>query len=265
MPTPKLKGFPGKILQSRTTRYDPTNGETVMLDWASVGAGLQGYAGQLRRMGVPFEHTLNGVKSTLTETASDAIGIGSEEIVTTQRFDIQYNEVMLDIKESPGWLSLPVGQSVQILKDVERYKEGKSGVASGDWDDGDVWGDIVTAEAYYYIMRAGVEYFPQESWVLRHTFNIPGDAEQGRGSLYPGAIDSGIGEVYTAAQVLSLIPSNFARTREKISSITLPAKSGYLVGWRKQPTGETTAANNRIEVSAQYTFAQWPSILYSAA
>jgi hypothetical protein len=266
MPLPKINGSRGKIRQSQTVRFDPTNGQTISIEWAGAGSNLGGYANTLKNLGVPFEHTQSGVISTLTETASDYVALGTEEVVVTQRFDILYNEQMLDIKESPNWIALDPQQSVQVLKDVERFREGKSGVASGDWDSTDEWGaDAITAEAYYYLMIQGLTHFPVDSWVLRHTFNIPGDTTQGRSGYYAGSIDTGIGAIYTTSQILSTIPTSYARIREKLASITLPAKSGYLVGWRKRPTGETTLGNNRIEVSAEYTFAQWAAIIYSAA
>jgi hypothetical protein len=111
----------------------------------------------------------------------------------------------------------------------------------------------------------GVTTFPVDSWVLRHTYNIPGDTKQGRSGLYPGAIDSGIGDVYATATLLALINTSHVRIREKISSISLPAKAGFIVGWRKKPTSESAAGNNRVEVSAEYAYAQYPAMLYSLA
>jgi hypothetical protein len=261
-----IKGNAGRVKQSTTKKYDPTNGETVSIEWAAPGANLSGYANELKNMRVPFEHTLTGVISRLVETASDEIATGSENVTVTERFDILYNEQQLDIKEHPNWIALDPEQSSQVLKDVNRFHDGKSGARTGNWDDTDVWGAAaLVALDFYSILRAGVIHYPAESWVLRHTYNIPGDVEQGSSSLYPSAIDTGIGLVYTSDDLRNSIPATYARIREKINRITLPEKTGYIVGWRKRPTSETTVANNRIEVGAEYTYAQYPAILFSFA
>jgi hypothetical protein len=267
---PRIVGNAGCILQSRTTRFDPDNGETVTREWAGPGVrdtGVSGYATVLRNMGIAFELTETGVVSTLSEIkASDSVVTGSDDAIVTERFDILYNEQVLDIKESPLWIGLDPEQSVQVLKDVERYQQGKSGDASGDWDDTGVWGgDALTAISYYNIMIQGVTTYPVDSWVLRHTYNIPGDTTQGRSGHYPGAIDSGIGSIYATASLLALISTQHVRIREKISGISLPAKTGYYVGWKKKPTGESAAGNNRVEVTAEYLYAQWPAIINELA
>jgi hypothetical protein len=258
-----IKGYPGRIKQSTTKRYDPTNGEVVQIEWAGAGKTLTGYAGNLKQIGIPFEHTLSGVISRLVETATDEIAVESPEVTVTQRFDIIYNEQMLDIKESPNWVGLTsTTQKGQVLKDVERHFDGKP--IRHDWEDTDP-GIEATLQAYFNLMISGVTHYPTESWVLRHTYNIPGDTTQGRSGLYPASIDQGIGSVYTTGQVQNMIPDTYARVKEKIGNISLPARSGFIVGWRKRPTSETTVANNRIEVGAEYTYAQYPAVIFSLA
>jgi hypothetical protein len=54
--------------------------------------------------------------------------------------------------------------------------------------------------------------------------------------------------------------------QNKINSIAAPpVVDDLLWGWRKLPSTETTAANNRVDISTEYWLAAWSKLLYAAA
>ena len=57
-----------------------------------------------------------------------------------------------------------------------------------------------------------------------------------------------------------------ARLVYKIQNLPSPVTvSGYLWGWRKLPSTETSAAGNRVEITTEYILDQWSTVLYQAA
>ena len=53
------------------------------------------------------------------------------------------------------------------------------------------------------------------------------------------------------------------RMAYKISNLAAPIViSGYLWGWRKLPSTETTAAGNRIDITTEYWLEQWSTFIY---
>lgn len=263
MPTPRIKGTREKIRVSRRLRYDPQNGVVLATEWAGAGINLEGYSNELQQNNTPHELTQNGIRSTILETANDNVSTGGSDSRTDQ-WEVHANENHLDVKEHPRWTSIDIEKRHLILADVNRHADGKPPKKVAGkylWNSDD---EFVQARqlAFYNIMIRGTSHFPVYNWVLRHTTNAPADFGE-------NIADEGVGTVYTTGQLLSEISNNSywivpcpPRLREKIGNITLPAESGYTTGWLKKPSNESSAANNRINISTEYVFLNWPNILY---
>jgi hypothetical protein len=271
---PIIKGAKVPIRQSIRTRFDRSNGLTTTVEWAGAGAhALEGYSDELRRLSKQYEFNQTGVISTLTEV-SDGETLGFEE-TTTDRWEVLANENMFDIKEHPTYGALPIGLKTGILRNLKAHESGK--VAAGDVVISDATAalKLTTAEdsgatelqessafAFYKLMIRGTTHYPAYNWVLRHTTNAPADWTR-------NISDSGVGTVYTPENLNTEISNESLwaypcppRLRTKISNITLPAESGYITGWLKKPSSEASAANNRIDISTEYVFGNYASIIY---
>lgn len=274
--TPIVNGSLAKQFVSKSIKFDPSSGKTVVTQWVGAndvtkgeaGNALIGYAKSLETIGgVSYELKIEGAKSTLTETASDEASTGSE--TTIDRWEVLANENMYDIKELSSWASLPTGADnlqTAVLKDVRRYEDGKKPTYDFlDEDNVTSWTDqeTATAQSFYNLMTRGVTHYPLHNWVLRHTTNVNADYSR-------NVADEGVGTIYTTSQLLSEIGNSSywvypcpARLRTKIGGITEGgAVTGMRWGWLKKPSNESSTANNRIDISTEYVFAQWAILIY---
>lgn len=263
MPTPRIKGTREKIRVGKRLRYDPQNGVTLATEWAGAGINLEGYSNELQQNKVQHELSQNGIRSTILETANDQISTGSDS--RTDNWEVHANEDHRDIKLQPRWAAINETQRHLVLADVNRHANGKP--PKKDNADEYLWQDTdpfvqATLLAFYNAMITGVTHYLVYHWVLRHTTNAPADFTQ-------NIADDGVGTVYTTGSLISEISNSSywinpcpPRLVEKIGNITLPAESGYTTGWLKKPSNESSAANNRINISTEYVFSNWINVLY---
>lgn len=267
---PIVTGSLQKLFVSRTTKYDPTNGKSVITEWVGTndvargpaGDSLIGYALSLENIaGVSYELKQKGAKTTLIETASDTASTGKEG-ATTDRWEVLANENMQDIKEFYTWPTLSDQTQALLLKEVNnKLQKGK--LPPLEWltteatDEGKA-----LATAFFNILVRGVTHFTVYNFVLRHTTNASADAAQ-------NVADDNVGRVYSTASLLTEIsnPSFWTypcppRLREKIGNVSFPFSAGYTNGWLKKPSQESSTANNRIDISTEYVFAQWANVIY---
>jgi hypothetical protein len=261
MPRPIINGTLGKVRKSIRTSFDTSSGLNTTVEWECAGDNLNGYARSLRDLGIKHDHTANGFKSSLIEFA-DGPSSGLQDIAP-DRWEVLYNENQLDMREHPNFAALPEAQRGQVNKDVRRMAEGKQ--PARNWQStGDYSGEqIAIAEAFYEGMIRGTSHYTVYSWVVRHTTNVSQAYTQ-------NVADSGVGSIYTTAQLLSELGNSSywtfpmpARLRTKIGNITSPTFiTGLTWGWLKKPSNESSGANSRIDISTEYVLAQWLDVVY---
>ena len=123
---------------------------------------------------------------------------------------------------------------------------------------GDFYGSPAILRRFYELQVRGSTEYRHGQYVLRHTTNAP--------NRYSANIsDFGVDQIYTPAELISECSDGGAwvyplpsRLAYKISNIAVPTyQANYLWGWLKGASTETTAANNRIEISTEFICEQW--------
>jgi hypothetical protein len=137
----------------------------------------------------------------------------------------------------------------RLLKDVKRHEAGKV-VNSTDSP------YTTGATQLFNLLIRGVTHYPVNKWVIRYTANVSDTY-----LLFTEA-NSGLGTIYTTSEMISAIPSG--RLRSTLGSISAPAGDDQVVwGWLKTAGSEVTAANFRVDVSAEYILGQHSVFLYA--
>jgi hypothetical protein len=261
MPRPIINGSLNPVRQSIKSSFSKSNGLTTVIEWAAPGDNLTGYANVLRQNGIQHDHTFAGGRSILIETASG--GLAGVNDVATDRWELMANENMLDVKEHHNWVNLSDQTKALILRDVNRHLD-KGKAPTREWLETEPTAeDRATATSFYEILVRGSSHFPVYNWVLRHTTSVSAEYTQ-------NVADNGVNTIFTTAQLISEIGNSSywiypapPRFRSKVGGLTFGAVSGLTNGWLKKPSQESTGANNRIDISTEYVFAQWASIIYS--
>lgn len=261
MPRPIATGQAGPIRKASTVRFDPIRGLTIVEPWESYGDNLVGLATQYAEANVAYELKRSPHRSELTATRSS--GSGEFQDVITDTWQLQGNEIMKDIKELQRFLLLELAYPGTIRAVDTKAKQ--------EVPPAPTWTDIASgavseAQVLYNLLIRGVTHYPIGQYVLRHTTSV--------GNAWASNVsDFNVESIYTTALLLSEIGSlGYWRTpcpprlRYKISNIAAPASvSGYLWGWKKQPSTEGSSANNRIEISTEYILEHWPLAIYPVA
>lgn len=119
------------------------------------------------------------------------------------------------------------------------------------------------ADFLYELIAGGQSEYRIANYVLRHTTNVSNQWQS-------NVADFGVNQIYTPAQLLSEISSAAlwilpcpARLQYKISNIpSLPFVENFQWGWLKSPSTETSAANNRVDITTDYALDLWSTIVY---
>lgn len=118
-------------------------------------------------------------------------------------------------------------------------------------------------ERFYSLHQRGSTDYKRGQYVLRHTTNASS-------RWTTNLADVGVDQIYSPAKLLTEVQDGGAwiyplPTRLSYKIAHIPAATpqpNYLWGWLKSSSTETTAANNRIEISTEYTLEQWSTDLY---
>lgn len=121
-----------------------------------------------------------------------------------------------------------------------------------------------TMPRFYSLQQRGSNEYRRSQYVLRHRTNAP--------SRWSANIaDVGIDQNYTTAQLLTEVQDSTlwvvplpARLVYKISNIPIQGpQSNYQWGWLKDGSTETTSANNRVDITTEYTLELWTTDYYA--
>jgi len=257
---PRINGTLQPVRTSLRSNYDPTKGITVTQEFESAGDGLGGLANEFFRNRIQYEHHINPRKSKLLATASGAEA-GFPEL-TLDRWELLANENQKDIKEHPAVIAIANGDPslADVLQAVSDYNENIGGTDPHWFTDDD------TASLLFRLLIHGVTSYALGQYVLRHTTNVS--------NAYDANVaDLGVESVYSTSALISEISdSGFwlfpcpGRLIAKIERIEVQDRNADLNwGWRKLPSTETTAANNRIDITTEYWLAGWSKLVYALA
>lgn len=252
MPTPRINGTLEPVKQPTEYVFDPTRGYQRIDRWESAGNNLWGIAAQMAALGIGYQFTPSAAKSVLIAQASGAEA-GQPE-ATTDTWQIVGNEIQKDLFEHPRAAALDGPTIEKIRTNLENHKSPTTITPPFTGD----------AALVYDLEFRGTTHYAVGQYVLRHTTNVSN-------SYAVNVSDVNVERIYTTAQLITECanPNSWAypipgRLQYKLQNITAPTvRSGYLWGWRKLPSTETTAAGNRIEIVTEYWLEQWSTLIYS--
>lgn len=268
------------MLQRESYAFDPTRGYLHKQDWRGLG--------RQEMIALQNAYALSGIACEII----NELGIWSLVVDdTTQQYTIDSwqlvaNEENLNILEHPTIQQLVGIYGDQLLSVIQYFAsninpenntsflisvlEGTATVAingtnySLNLSDA----DALTVGRFYSLYQRGTTDYRQSQYVLRHTTNAP--------NRYLANIsDVNVNFIYSTAELLTEVTSAALwiyplpfRLQYKINSIPVqsPVTANDIVpyewGWLKSSSTETTAANNRIDISTDYTLALWETLTY---
>lgn len=240
--------------------YDPLRGLVEVEDVESAGDNLSGIAQSAIDAQQPFEFLHQASRARLSITQTTTFG-GTE--VTSDNWQLVGNEITEDIRRHPNIAALPdtgVDSRKAVYDAFHDYESNQEAFVSTITPGS-------TAEKLFNLLKRGTTSYVIGQYVLRHTTNV--------GNGYSANVsDTNVERVYTTAQLVTEISSvslwRFpcpGRLVYKIQNIQpqFTTDSELLWGWRKLPSTETTAANNRVDISTEYVLYGWAKLLYQAA
>lgn len=260
MAKPIITGTLMPIVTGRRTNYDPLRGLVEIEDIETAGDNLSGVAQSAIDAQLPFDFTHQRAKARISVTQTTTFG-GKE--VTSDTWQIVGNEITEDIKRHPTIAALEETGN-DSLKDVydhyDRYTRDPA-TFTNTLTEGS------TAAKLFNLLKRGTNSYLIGQYVLRHTTNV--------GNGYSvNVADENVECVYTTAQLVAEVSDADlwafpcpGRLIYKIQNITpqFATDDELRWGWRKLPSTETTAANNRVDISTEYVLYGWSKLLYSAA
>lgn len=121
----------------------------------------------------------------------------------------------------------------------------------------------------------GITDYRKQQYVLRHSTNCPNRWPVGYEPSWPGNIAlNNVECIYSLAKLLTEVtnpaswilplPPEMAYTLQHLpASPIMPIPAGFAYGWLKSPSTTTTAANNRVDITTEYTLELWSSVEYT--
>lgn len=263
---PIINGNIGPILVSKRLSYSPSRGISETTEYESAGDNLGGIATECIESGVQYEMLQNGRRSRLSFTKEPVVGGDAATEITTDRWELLANEVSFNIRSHPRVRAM-AATGPESVASAEGYYQTYLEDKTTPPADHAIW-TATTSEGYLFrLLVNGASAYYSGQYVLRHTTNVSNAYDT-------NVADLGVEFIYTTAQLISEISSSQywlqpcpGRLRAKIERIENQGSgaAGFMWGWRKLPSTETTAANNRIDISTEYQLGDWSTFLYSPA
>lgn len=257
-----IRGSLLPFLQAETWDFDPARGYAHRLDYKG--------ASQAQMLALQQDYVRAGIACRLAYHQGDTSSLSVED--STQQFTLDSWQMMAN-EESRDGLGHPSltsalangGYDVEVIlqKTREHLANNESPqtlFAAG----GDFFGAPAILQRFYRLQFRGATEYRRVQYVLRHTTNAPNRWSR-------NISDIGKDCIYTEAQLLTEVQSASLwiyplpyRLAYKIAAIPAPtAQANYLWGWLKDGSTETTAANNRIEITTEYVLEQWSTDYYA--
>jgi hypothetical protein len=252
-----IRGSLLPFLQDTAYDFDPTRGYIFRLNYKG--------ASQQQMLNLQQDYVRNGIACRLIFHQGDAASLEVED--STQQFTLDVWQLLAN-EESRDGLSHPVLLNYLDEDDIalmRQHLENNDEIVDVFTGSGDLAAFNGTpVPGFYELQQRGATDYRRGNYVLKHTTNAPN-------RWTSNIADVGVDQIYTPAQLLSEVQDSGlwinpipGRLAYKIANIpTQGPESEYLWGWLKSGSTETTAANNRIEISTEYTLELW-SIQYYA-
>lgn len=257
MPTPISNGTREPILKRRSSSYDPKTGLVETHEYEGSGDSLNGLAAECIANKTPFTMTSSGRVSTISFSSPSNIGGGPE--LTPDGWQLLANELSVPISTHPKILALPeTGPNSwsNAKTQADLHENGKTVKLTG------MSGDSLFL--YNELIR-GTTHYPRGQYVLKHTTNVS--------NAYSANIaDSRVEFVYTTAELVEEISDITLWTdpcpgrlilKIEAMEVQVPDSKFSVWGWRKLPSQETAAANNRIDISTEYWLGPHSRLLHA--
>ena len=259
-PQPIFRGDFINHLQWETFDFDPQRGFIYRAEFRGIG--------QVAMLALQAQYVAAGIANRLTERF-DVFTMEAED--ATQAYTIDTWQIVGD-EESRDGLSHPLLYNSLVALSLDAYKIIASARAHLEANDdptalfasgGDFYGSPAILQKFYDLQVRGEDGYFHDRYVLRHTTNAPN-----RWSV--NVSDVGIDQIYTTSQLLTEVQDGTqwifplpGRLAYKIGAIPAPTfQTDYLWGWLKRGSTETSAANNRVDITTEYKLEQWPSGTY---
>lgn len=256
------------LLQSETYQFDPLNGDMLAQVYANFSPQqMQILAGKFRKSGTPYQLTIEQERATLiTQYTNPAITMDSWQVVQTRMATSPLlnprNIAAIDSDNDIKVIGYAVNKGITLQKAVEEMTaDGVTPtptVPSG-----------AAALRLFKRMSDGLTSYDEVRYVLQHTTNVS--------NRYASNVsDENVRAIYTFSQLFSEVQSvNLwvfplpSRLVYKLQLLNFepfapPARDNYRWGWLKGASSETSAANNRIDITTEYELGQWSTDEYLA-
>jgi hypothetical protein len=245
--------------------YDPVRGYIVIQEFKG--------ASQAYMLGLQQNYVANGIANRLTYEHDMAILEihDSTQTYTLDTWQIEGNELDIDGFSHPSVLAVLANQSApdDLMAAIRTAlaAETKFSAITDAAVTGLAAGDKATIQSFYLLNQKGSPNYRRQQYVLRHTTNVSNRS-------MVNYSDFNVDRIYTPAQLISelyassgfVVPLAYPlppRLQTKLNAIpALGPQSGYLWGWLKIASTESTAANNRIDITTLYTCELWSTDYY---
>ncbi len=248
--------------QRIVTRFTPTGGWEKTLDFNG--------AGQDQMVAMAYDYIRNGCSVDIVEEfdkASLVVTDGTNQF-TLDTWEIIGNDLTLDIFGIPSLTVFATGNQIASIRDfVTNFPVGTIADVIQNFLDTAIfaaWTFDQKSLAYQLILLyiRGTTDYPYAQYTVRHTTNASNRWQV-------NISDFGANSCYTPAQAMTEFQDSSlwaipmpGRLVYKLSQIPVPEfRSFYQWGYRKLPSTEGTAANNRISIVTEYQLYQWSTIL----
>jgi hypothetical protein len=258
------KGLFAAAVQKESFSFDPTRGFTHNVDFKGLGAAQMD--------ALYTSYVLSGIACEI----ENKFGIWSLIIDdTTQQYTIDSWQLVgaeenFDIFSHPTIVGLVGVYGDSFLSSVRQFLQSPSPANNTTalyyyltQTDNLSSNDALTVASFFSLNIRGTTEFRASQYALRHTTNAP--------NRYQANVsDVNVNYIYTTSELLTEVLSSSlwiyplpGRLQYKINAIPVPSpQNGYEWGWLKSSSTETTAANNRIDISTDYQLALWSTYLY---
>lgn len=264
MPVAIVRGTNLPSIQRTSWDFDPVRGYLVTQEFRA--------ASQTQMLALQQDYVRLGIQCRLTYEQGDTATLAVEDATyayTIDSWEIVGNEESRDALSHPTlWNEIEaLGADVPTIIALMRSHLNSEDPPSVPFGTG---GDLATyantgVEVFYNLQLRGSTEYRRQQYVLRHKTNAPA-----RWTV--NIADFGIDQIYNTSQLLAEVQSSAlwvfplpVRMAYKLSNIPAPAPQvGYLWGWLKSASTETTSAHNRIDIQTEYTLEQWSLDYYAA-
>lgn len=261
-----IRGSLAAFLQRETYKYDPLRGFTHTFSFKG--------ASQANMLALFNAYTTQGIACDLTYEHDIALLDVDDQ---TQQYTLD-NWQLLGNEESRDGLSHPALLAICSAEQIAELRTGIENaalpastntvdqiiakiLAGGSLASITDAGQKTVLTAFLGLQFRGSTDYRKGQYVLRHTTNAPNNFVQ-------NVANTGVDTIYTTAQLLAEcqnssfwinpIPAGISNSIGFIDTEQRPAtQPDYLWGWLKSTSTYNTAANNRIEITTEFTLEQW--------